>query len=69
MAGRHDSVYKLLFSHPTFVQQLMQGFAPPDISQHLDYSTLTQLSGNYVTPALKKNCKTLSGRSLGDLTM
>lgn len=49
---RHDSVFKTLFSHPTFVQQLMEGFVPASISQQLDYSTLKSLPGNYVTPTL-----------------
>ncbi|KXS52745.1 MAG: hypothetical protein AWU57_2872 [Marinobacter sp. T13-3] len=30
--NHHDTGYKELFSHPEFVQQLLEGFAPPEIS-------------------------------------
>lgn len=54
MSGDHDTAYKQLFSHPEFVQQLMEGFAPVAISQRLDYATLTRHPGSYITPALKE---------------
>jgi hypothetical protein len=30
--NHHDTGYKELFSHPEFVQQLIEGFAPAEIS-------------------------------------
>ena len=34
------------------MQQLIEGFAPPDISNLLDYRTLKIHTGNYITPLL-----------------
>ncbi len=53
-ANHHDSGYKELFSHPEFVQQLMEGFAPPQISQLMDFSTLRNHSGHYITPLFEE---------------
>ncbi len=50
MSKQHDTGYKELFSYPELVQQLMEGFAPPEVSNILDYTTLKQHSGNYITP-------------------
>jgi hypothetical protein len=36
----HDTGYKELFSHPELVQQLIEGFAPPEVAQLMDFSTL-----------------------------
>jgi len=50
----HDTGYKELFSYPEFVQQLIEGFAPGDIAQLMDFSTLKQHSGNYITPMFEE---------------
>lgn len=50
MTKPHDTAYKELFSHPEFIQQLMEGFAPEAIGRHLDYSTLRIHPGHYITP-------------------
>ncbi|WP_017429377.1 Rpn family recombination-promoting nuclease/putative transposase [Vreelandella jeotgali] len=50
----HDIAYKELFSHPEFVQQLIEGFAPDDVAALMDFSSLQQLNGNYVTPLDKE---------------
>ena len=50
----HDTGYKELFSHPEFVQQLVEGFAPPDIAGMMDFSTLQIHSGNYITPLFEE---------------
>ena len=50
----HDTGYKEMFSHPEFVQQLIEGFAPPEIAALMDFSTLTNHSGNYITPLFKE---------------
>ena len=48
--NHHDTGYKELFSHPEFVQQLIEGFAPSEIGELMDFRTLTNHSGNYITP-------------------
>ncbi|MCL5796974.1 MAG: Rpn family recombination-promoting nuclease/putative transposase, partial [Gammaproteobacteria bacterium] len=48
----HDTGYKLLFSHAELVQQLLEGFAPPELVRLLDFSTLKLANGSYVTPAM-----------------
>jgi predicted transposase/invertase (TIGR01784 family) len=42
-----------LFSHAELVQELLEAFAPPGVSELLDYTTLRLENGNYVTPAMK----------------
>ncbi|MBK5929076.1 Rpn family recombination-promoting nuclease/putative transposase [Halochromatium salexigens] len=54
MAKHHDTGYKELFSHPEFVQQLIEGFAPPEIAALMDFSTLKNHSGNYITPLFEE---------------
>ncbi len=50
----HDTGYKELFSYPEFVQQLMEGFAPAEIAGLMDFTTLTNHSGNYITPLFEE---------------
>ena len=50
----HDTGYKELFSHPEFVEALLDGFVPQDISGQLDYSTLNSHPGNYITPLFEE---------------
>ncbi|WP_268874689.1 Rpn family recombination-promoting nuclease/putative transposase [Vreelandella massiliensis] len=52
--NHHDTGYKELFSYPEFVQQLIEGFAPADIAGLMDFSTLTNHSGNYITPLFEE---------------
>ncbi|MCF7994745.1 MAG: Rpn family recombination-promoting nuclease/putative transposase [Chromatiaceae bacterium] len=54
MAKHHDTGYKELFSHPEFVQQLIEGFAPAEIASLMDFSTLKNHSGNYITPLFEE---------------
>ncbi|MBK1718644.1 Rpn family recombination-promoting nuclease/putative transposase [Thiocystis violacea] len=54
MAKPHDTGYKELFSHPEFVQQLIEGFAPPEVAALMDFSTLRNHSGNYITPLFEE---------------
>ncbi len=49
-ANYHDTGYKEIFSHPEMVQQLIEGFAPKEIAQLLDFTTLKQHPGHYITP-------------------
>jgi len=52
--NHHDTGYKELFSHPEFVQQLIEGFAPFEIADLMDFSTLKNHSGNYITPLFEE---------------
>ena len=52
--NHHDTGYKELFSHPEFVQQLLEGFTPPEISGLMDFNTLKNHSGNYITPLFEE---------------
>ena len=36
----HDLGYKEVFSYPEFVQQLIEGFTPPEIAGLMDFTTL-----------------------------
>jgi hypothetical protein len=35
--NHHDTGYKELFSHPEFVQQLIEGFAPFDVPDPVEW--------------------------------
>ena len=50
----HDTGYKELFSYPEFVQQLIEGFAPSEIADLMDFRTLQNYSGNYITPLFEE---------------
>ena len=50
----HDTGYKEIFSYPEFVQQLIEGFAPPEIAGLMDFTTLKNHSGNYITPLFEE---------------
>ena len=54
MTQLHDTGYKFLFSHAELVRELLEVFAPPGVSELLDYSTLQRENGSFVTPAMKK---------------
>jgi len=49
MSSEYDASYKLLFSAPELVRDLVLGFIPDDWLHGLDYSTLEKLPGSYVT--------------------
>lgn len=50
----HDTGYKELFSHPEFVQQLIDGFVPAEIANLMDFKSLQMHSGNYITPLFEE---------------
>ncbi|MFK7160094.1 Rpn family recombination-promoting nuclease/putative transposase [Marinospirillum sp. MEB164] len=50
----HDTGYKEVFSYPEFVQQLIEGFAPQDIAELMDFTTLKQHNGHYITPLFEE---------------
>lgn len=51
--GPLDASYKLLFSYPEVVRDLVTGFIPDDWLHNLDYATLEKVPGNYVTDDLR----------------
>jgi predicted transposase/invertase (TIGR01784 family) len=51
--ANHDHGYKLLFSHPEMVADLLRGFVREEWVQHLDFSTLEKVAGSFVTPDLR----------------
>ncbi|HEY2294642.1 MAG TPA: hypothetical protein VGM86_28405 [Thermoanaerobaculia bacterium] len=50
--AEHDSGYRLLFSHPEMVEDLIRGFVHEDWVRDLDFSTLEQIPDSYVAPNL-----------------
>ena len=48
-----DASYKLLFSAPELVRDLILGFIPDEWLHSLDYSTLEKVAGSYVTDSLR----------------
>lgn len=51
--AEHDHSYKLLFSHPQMVRDLLEGFIPGDWLSQLDYDSLQKVSGSYVSDDLR----------------
>ncbi|MBF0633012.1 MAG: Rpn family recombination-promoting nuclease/putative transposase [Magnetococcales bacterium] len=49
----HDSGYKLLFSHPDMVRDLLQGFVKEEWVEQLDFASLEKVSGSYVADDLR----------------
>jgi hypothetical protein len=52
--ANHDEGYKLLFSHPRMVEDLLRGFVEQDWVGNLDFSTLEKASGHYVSEDLRE---------------
>jgi len=50
----HDPAYKQFFSTPEMVASLLQDFVTEDFIRELDFSTLEQCSGSYVTDDLRE---------------
>jgi len=44
----HDTGYKLLFSHPEMIRDLLLGYVPGEWVQDADFSTLEHINGSYV---------------------
>ncbi|TWG79873.1 hypothetical protein L602_003700000330, partial [Cupriavidus gilardii J11] len=54
MAQDDDASYKLLFSSPEMVRDLVVGFMPHPWLRHLDFSTLQRMACGYVTDDLRQ---------------
>jgi len=50
----HDRSYKLIFSHPEMVEDLLRGFVHEDWVRALDFATLERVGGGYVTDDLRE---------------
>jgi predicted transposase YdaD len=58
----HDHSYKLLFSHPEMVRDLLEGFVREDWLAQLDYQSLEKVSGTYITDDLRSRADDLVWR-------
>jgi hypothetical protein len=54
MANECDASYKLLFSSPEFIRELVRGFVPDEWVQSLDYTTLEKVPCHYVADGLRQ---------------
>ena len=54
MVHLHDTGYRYLFSHADLVRELLEVFAPPGVTELLDYATLRPEPRTFFTPAMKK---------------
>ncbi|HSK75299.1 MAG TPA: Rpn family recombination-promoting nuclease/putative transposase [Thermoanaerobaculia bacterium] len=52
--SEHDRGYKLLFSHPRLVEELIRGFLPGPWLEGLHFSTLQKVSGSVITDDLRE---------------
>lgn len=50
----HDRGYKLLFSHPRMVEDLLRGFVRGDWVSRLDFTSLEPVSGDFVSDDLSE---------------
>ena len=51
--AEHDESYKLLFSHPQMVQDLLAGFVPEEWVRSVDFATLEKVSGTFIADDLR----------------
>lgn len=52
--AEHDSSYKMLFSHPRMVEDLLRGFVKEPWVEEVDFATLEKVSGSYVADDLRE---------------
>ena len=62
----NDSSYKLLFSSPDVVRDLIMGFIPDDWMHNLDYTTLEKAPGSYITDDLRQRADDVIWRVRAD---
>ncbi|MBV5298546.1 MAG: Rpn family recombination-promoting nuclease/putative transposase [Rhodoferax sp.] len=54
MTHQHDDAsYRLLFSAPELVRDLLLGFVPDEWLHGLDYATLEKVPGSYISDDLR----------------
>ncbi len=49
----HDNSYKLLFTHPEMVTDLLKGFVHEPWLEHCDFSTLEKMGSSYITDDIR----------------
>ena len=49
----HDNSYKLLFTHPEMVTDLLKGFVHEPWLEHCGFSTLEKMGGSYITDDIR----------------
>lgn len=54
MSTDHDTGYKLLFSHPEMVHDLLTGYVPGEWIAEADFATLERINASYVSETLKQ---------------
>ncbi len=54
MSVDHDSRYKMLFSHPTILKQLLQNFVKEPFIDELDFSSPEKVDKSFVTKEFQK---------------
>ena len=54
MRNDYDSEYRLLFSHPEMVRDLLRGYVPGDWIEVADFSTLERINASYVSESSKQ---------------
>ena len=62
----NDSSYKLLFSSPDVVRDLIMGFIPDPWLHSLDYTTLEKAPGSYITDDLRQRADDVIWRVKAD---
>jgi hypothetical protein len=72
MADRHDTRYKMLFSHPELVREVLESFVHEDFVRQLDWTRMTRIDKSFVNPQYRKKESDLiwqipfSGKASGD---
>ena len=66
MSHEDDASYKLLFSAPEVVRDLVLGFIPDAWLHSLDYSTLEKMPGSYITDDLRQRADDVVWRVKAD---
>ncbi|MBY4896596.1 Rpn family recombination-promoting nuclease/putative transposase [Cupriavidus sp. AU9028] len=66
MAQETDASYKLLFSHPELVRDLVRGFIPDRWLRQLDFSTLQKVPCSFVTDDLRQRLSDVVWRVRAD---
>ena len=60
----HDTGYKLLFSHPEMVRDLLIGYMPGEWLKEGDFTSLNRVNGSYVIFLRKRPLPVVAGSDL-----
>jgi len=59
----HDRSYKLVFSHPVMVRDLLEGFVREEWLAQLDYASLERVNATYVSATLRERSNDIVWRA------